>query len=140
MTSTPTIKGFSKIEVEFEHSTKEVWNVPCPKCGKYQPLTWGMIQFDEEGFREGTNTDVSAVCAYCETESGEQEWRERFSEGKYIAEFPRRKTRGFFVNALASNFTTWGKVVDDFLKAKDEAKNGNREPLKTWTNTVLVET
>lgn len=131
VTSTPTIRGFSKIEVEFEHSTKEVWNVPCPKCGKYQPLTWTKIKFDPEGFREGTNTDASAVCEHCKAESGEHEWRARFDQGKYIAEFPRRKTRGFFVNVLSSSFTTWGKIIDDFLKAADEAKAGNREPLKT---------
>lgn len=140
VTSTPTIKGFSKVETEYEHSTKEVWNVPCPKCGKHQPLTWAKIKFDSEGFRAGTNMEVGAVCEHCKQESGEYEWKAMFSQGKYVAEFPRRKTRGFFVNALSSNFTTWEKIVEDFLKAKDEAMNGNREPLKTWTNTVLAET
>lgn len=140
VTSTPTIKGFSKIEAEYEHSTREVWNVPCPRCGKFQPLTWAKIKFDSDGFRAGTNTEVGAVCQYCGKESSEYEWKARFSEGKYVAEFPRRKTRGFFVNALSSHFTTWEKIVEDFLKAADEAKNGNREPLKTWTNTVLAET
>lgn len=140
VTSTPTIKGFSKIETEFEHSTKEVWNVPCPKCGEYQPLTWAKIVFDASGFREGTNREVRAVCEHCKRESGEQEWRSQFLRGKYIAEFPRRKTRGFFVNALSSGFTTWEKITEDFLKAKDESKYGNTEPLKTWTNTVLAET
>lgn len=140
VTSTPTIKGFSKIETEFEHSTKEVWNVPCPKCGKLQPLTWAKIKFNENGFRAGTDTDVCAVCEYCKKESSEYEWKSLFQNGTYIAEFPRRKTRGFFVNALSSNFTTWEKIVDDFLKASDESKTGNREPLKTWTNTVLAET
>lgn len=140
VTSTPTIKGFSKIETEYEHSTKEVWNVPCPKCGKHQPLTWAKIKFDADAFRAGTNTDVGAVCEHCKQESSEYEWKALFHKGKYVAEFPRRKTRGFFVNALSSNFTTWEKIVEDFLKASDEAKTGNREPLKTWTNTVLAET
>lgn len=140
VTSTPTIKGFSKVETEYEHSTKEVWCVPCPKCGKHQPLTWAKIKFDEEGFRAGTNTEVGAVCEHCGKESPEHEWKAGFHLGKYVAEFPRRKTRGFFVNALSSNFTTWEKIVDDFLKAIDESRNGNREPLKTWTNTVLAET
>ena len=140
VTSTPTIKGFSKIEAEYEHSTKEVWNVPCPKCGKYQPLTWAKIVFDKEGFRAGTNMEVSCTCEHCKETSPEQAWKARFGEGKYVAEFPRRKTRGFFVNGLSSLFTTWEKIVEDFLKASDEAKMGNREPLKTWTNTVLAET
>lgn len=140
ITSTPTIKGFSKIETEYEHSTKEVWNVPCPECGGYQPLVWARILFDKDGFRSGTDTTVSYTCAHCGAVSTEAAWKARFSEGKYVAEFPRRKTRGFFVNGLASLFTTWEKIVEDFLKASDEAKNGNRNPLKTWTNTVLAET
>lgn len=140
ITSTPTIKGFSKVETEFEHSTKEVWNVPCPECGAYQPLVWARIVFDKEAFRDGTNTAVSYTCEHCGAVSPEAAWKSRYSEGKYVAEFPRRKTRGFFVNGLASLFTTWEKIVDDFLKATDEAKNGNRNPLKTWTNTVLAET
>lgn len=140
VTSTPTIKGFSKIEAEYEHSTKEVWNVPCPQCGRFQPLTWGKVRFDKEAFLSGENREVSAVCEHCGAVSGEYEWKAHFAEGKYVAEFPRRKTRGFYVNSLGSLFTTWEKITDDFLKAADEAKNGNREPLKTWTNTVLAET
>ena len=140
VTSTPTIKGFSKIEAEFEHSTKEVWNVPCPKCGKFQPLTWAKIKFDKDGFRAGTNMEVYAECEYCTEVCAEYEWKARFSEGKYIAEHPRRKVRGFFVNALSSGFIGWDRIVEEFLQAVDEARNGNREPLKTWTNTVLAET
>lgn len=140
VTSTPTIKGFSKIEAEYEHSTKEVWNVPCPRCGRYQPLAWAKIVFDKDGFREGYDRTVRHRCEYCGEEPEEQEWRAVFGKGKYVAEFPRRKTRGFFVNGLGSTFTTWEKIVEDFLRASDEAKNGNREPLKTWTNTVLAET
>lgn len=140
VTSTPTIKGFSKIEAEYEHSTKEVWNVPCPKCGKYQPLTWAKIKFDKEAFRDGSNTDVAMECEHCHAISDQYEWKALFDKGKYIAEFPRRKTRGFYVNRFASLIATWESVVEEFLNANDEAKNGNREPLKTWTNTALAET
>lgn len=45
--STPTIKETSRIAVEFEHSTQEEWNVPCPVCGAFTPLTWGNIRFDK---------------------------------------------------------------------------------------------
>ena len=140
VTSTPTIKGFSKIEAEYEHSTREVWNVPCPKCGKYQPLTWGKIKFDKDAFRDGTNTEVGMECEHCREISDQYEWKALFGKGKYIAEFPRRKTRGFYVNRFASLLSPWENAVEEFLDANDEAKNGNREPLKVWTNTVLAET
>ena len=46
--STPVIKGQSRIETEFEQSTKEEWNVPCPDCGHYQPFVWANVIFDRE--------------------------------------------------------------------------------------------
>lgn len=140
VTSTPTIRGFSKIETEYEHSTQEMWTVPCPRCGKYQGLVWKKIVFDPEAFREGTDRTVRCRCEFCGEAAEEQEWRAGFGKGKYMARFPRRKTRGFFANALASTFTTWEKIVEEFLQARDEAKNGNREPLKAWTNTKMTET
>lgn len=33
MVSTPVIKGHSRIETEYNQSTREEWNVPCPECG-----------------------------------------------------------------------------------------------------------
>ncbi|MCD7918632.1 MAG: phage terminase large subunit family protein [Clostridiales bacterium] len=139
-TSTPTIKGQSRIETEYEHSTMEEWNVPCPVCGKYQQLTWAKIIFDEEGFRNGTNRDVAHSCEHCGVVSGEQEWKALFGKGKYVPTYPRRKTRGFHVNALASGFVSWEDIVDNFLTANDEKKKGNLELLKAWTNTEMAET
>lgn len=139
-TSTPTIKGQSRIETEYEHSTQEVWNVPCPVCGKYQPLTWGKIKFDSKAFREGIDQEVLCVCEHCGAASEEHKWKELFTQGKYIAKFPRRKTRGFFANGLANSFTEWREIVSDFLTAYDESKKGNMNPMITWTNTVMAET
>ena len=38
MTSTPTIKGASRIEAEFDQTDKRLWHCPCPRCGQYQTL------------------------------------------------------------------------------------------------------
>ncbi|MEQ6048488.1 phage terminase large subunit family protein [Lysinibacillus capsici] len=35
--STATVKGASRIEAEYEESTKEEWCVSCPSCGNFQP-------------------------------------------------------------------------------------------------------
>jgi phage terminase large subunit GpA-like protein len=140
ITSTPTIKGQSRIETEYEHSTMEVWNVPCPACGKYQPLTWGNVKFDIDGFREGKTTEVNMVCTHCGALSTEAEWKSKFGAGKYIATHPKRRTRGFYVNALASLFTGWQEIVDDFITAVDESHKGNMDLLKAWTNTAMAET
>ena len=50
--STPTNKETSRIAVEFEHSTQEEWNVPCPACGAFTPLLWANIVFDRDKLDE----------------------------------------------------------------------------------------
>lgn len=137
--STPTVKSVSRIAVEYENSTQEEWNVPCPACGEYQPLTWGQIRFDRN--ESGEVTQVSHVCKICGVISTEYEWKSQFEKGKYIAKYPERKDRGFHLNSLGSTLTPegWKKVVRDFLIANEEKKKGNIELLKAWTNTEMGE-
>ncbi|CAI3560616.1 MULTISPECIES: phage terminase large subunit family protein [Clostridium] len=122
--STPTEKGISRIEKEYEKSSKEEWCLPCPKCGKHQPLTWAQIVFE----------DITHECKYCKERSTEFEWKK--GKGKWIADCPENiKRRGFHLNALASPWETWENIIEEFKEAK---KNGP-EALKTWVNTTLGE-
>ena len=133
--STPTIKGLSRIEVEYEHSTQEEWNVPCPACGALTPLEWANIVFDANNLEE-----ISCACPECGVVSSETEWKEHFGGGKFVARFPERKVRGFHLNALASMFVEWREIVQKFITANDEKKKGNIELLKVWTNTEMGQT
>lgn len=133
--STPTIKETSRIAVEFEHSTQEEWNVPCPVCGKYTPLLWANIIFEKDKLE-----DIGCACPACGVVSSETEWKEQFGKGKFVAKYPDRKVRGFHLNALASLFVEWREIVEKFLTANEEKKKGNIELLKVWTNTEMGET
>lgn len=133
--STPTVKGISRIEAEYEHSTQEEWNVPCPHCGEYQELRWGNVKFDKEDL-----TVIYYVCEKCGAVSPEAEWKAACKNGRYIAGNPDSSTRGFHLNALASLFVPWREIVEKFIFANDEKKKGNIEPLKVWTNTEMAET
>lgn len=128
--STPTIKGISQIENEFETSSKEEWCVPCPCCGKYQPYKWGRLHF----------SDVTMECMYCNERFTEREWKE--NPGKFIAANPdNRKKRGFHLNEMASPWKSWQEIIDDFKEAQREMKEkGNVEKMKVWINTSLGET
>jgi phage terminase large subunit GpA-like protein len=126
--STPGIKGVSRIEAEYDKSTKERWNIPCPSCGKYQPFAWSQIIFDS----------VSMACKHCGAIHNEHEWKS--GTGKWIAENPDAKARGFHLNELASPWRRWGEIIKDFQDAIAEKKKGNIELLKTWVNTCLGET
>ena len=71
--STPTIKGLSRIEQEYNDSSKEVWSIKCPACETYQPYEWERLHFE----------DVTMECEYCRERFTEQEWKEQ--PGKWVA-------------------------------------------------------
>lgn len=128
--STPTIKGESQIEKEFESGSMEEWNVPCPCCGKYQPYEWGRIHF----------SNVTMECKYCQEHISEVDWKQ--GKGKYVArnEEEKRK-RSFHLNELASPWKHWDEIIREFKEAQRELKvNGDIEKMKTWINTTLGET
>lgn len=121
--STPTIKGASRIEMEYEESTKEQWSVSCPSCGKLQPYSWPQIRFDS----------VAMECVHCKEQHAEVEWKSR--PGQWIARNPEATKRGFHLNALASPWEKWSRIIEEFKSAKRKGT----ENLKTWVNTTLGE-
>lgn len=121
--STPTIKGASRIEAEYDLSTKERWHLPCPSCETHQPLQWGQIHFES----------ASMACHSCGALHTKFEWTSR--KGKWVAENPGAKSRGFHLNELLSPWKSWEDIIDDF---KDAKKKGP-EALKVWVNTSLGE-
>lgn len=133
--STPTIKGTSRIEVEYEHSTQGEWNVPCPHCGEYNPLEWAFISFDKEDL-----TEINYTCRHCGAIANEYAWKSNYEKGKFIFKYPKRAVKGYHLNALASLFVSWREIVEKFLVANEEKKKGNIELLKAWTNTEMGQT
>lgn len=121
--STPTIKGASRIEMEYEESTKEQWSVSCPSCGKLQHYSWPQIRFDS----------VAMECVHCKEQHAEVEWKSR--PGQWIARNPKATKRGFHLNALASPWEKWSRIIEEFKSAKRKGT----ENLKTWVNTTLGE-
>lgn len=133
--STPTIKGASRIEIEYENSSKGEWNVPCPHCGKLQPLVWANVIFDKDDLSE-----IRYVCSECGTISSEAEWKEHYIDGKFVHADPDNPVKGFHLNTLASTLTGWNEMVEKFIVAQEQVKKGNVELMKVWVNTELGET
>ena len=63
-TSTPTIKGISRIEKAYMESDQRRYWVPCPHCGKYQVLEWEQVKWPKEG--EGVKKKHKPKEAYYE--------------------------------------------------------------------------
>ena len=130
LTSTPTVKGASRIEMAYESSDRRRFYVPCPHCAETQPLKWSQIHFDKE---DPENT-TRYVCEHCGAEIEEHEKHRMLALGDWVAEGEFNGTAGFHLNELYSPWRKWSEVVTDFLAAK-----ANPETLKTWINTALGE-
>lgn len=134
MTSTPSIKGASRIETEYLTSTMEEWCLPCPACGVYAKMTWGNVKFDKPENEHETAVLHGMVCQQCGALSSEHDWKS--GKGKWIAGYPERASkRGFHLNELVSPWKTWDAIVNEFLAACHD-----KAMLKTWINTALGET
>jgi len=138
-TSTPTVKGLSRIEARFEESDQRRLWCPCPSCGEFQTLKWAQVRYD----KEGDGSDAHYLCDRCEVELDDEDRRTMVRKGEWRAEFPERTLRGFHLNGLASLFrhkrgfsNRLHQMAADHLSAKRKGK----EVLRTWVNTFLAET
>ena len=127
ITSTPTIKGISRIETAFEESDKRHYHVPCPHCNEYQVLDWENIHWEK-----GKPETAEYVCKHCETAIDETKKQWMLSRGKWIAENDTKKIAGFHISELYSPWRTWKEMAIDFYSVKSQP-----EMLKTWVNTAL---
>lgn len=140
-TSTPTIKGESRIELEYELGTQEKWCVQCPGCGNYHFIVMRDIVFKYDKKENRNKTiyvinDVKWRCPTCTKEFDEFTMKKQ--PAKWIADNPdaiKRKVRSFKLNAFVSPWSSWEKIVQEFLEVKDDP-----ELYKVFVNTVLGET
>ena len=131
--STPTIKGLSRIEKEFQRTDQRYYEVPCPHCGSYQRIKWSQIIWPD-----GQPELAVMKCAECEEEIPEREKTWMLERGKWTASSEGVPgTVGYHLSALYSpvGWYSWGEAAQDFL----DAKKAGAEELKVWINTVLGE-
>lgn len=140
--STPTVKGLSRIEQAFLRSDRRYYHVPCPHCGRFQPLVWRNVVWDSEGTGEEKVHHPETAryqCEKCGKDIHESAKPKMLARGKWVpTAVGEARVRGYHLSALYSplGWYSWTDAITDFLDAK---KHGP-ERLKTWTNTVLGET
>ena len=132
LTSTPTIKGFSRVEAAYAESDQRRYWVPCPECGEFQVLAWKQIRWPK-----GDRENAFYVCIHCEYEIQNHHKGWMLDKGKWIAEAEGDgKTAGFHLSSLYSphGWTSWGEIaVEHGQVYKDPTR------LKVWVNTKLGE-
>jgi len=138
MTSTPTVKGRSRIEAEFEQSDQQRLFCPCPACGHKQTLKWSQMRWTAED-----GSDAHLECEACKAPIDDEQRRAMVRQGEWVAEFPHRTLRGFHLNGLANLFRHKKGFVSRLHQMAAEhiaAKAKGPETLRTWVNTFLAET
>lgn len=133
VTSTPTIRGLSRIEKFYDGSDKRMYYVPCPHCGEFQLLRWKNIKFERD--KDGNVTLAVLVCEYCQKHITDADKPLMLRKGQWRAEAPFTKTAGFHINELYSPWVTFEQTVQSFLEAKKDPLT-----LRVWVNTALGET
>lgn len=136
LTSTPTIKGLSRIEREYLASDQQRYFVPCARCGRLDYLTWGQPEHHRIEWDEG-QPETARMCCPCGGVTLEHEKVEVMEGGEWRATAAGdRRTVGFHLSAIYSTVgLSWAECAREFLEAKEEPLR-----LKTWVNTVLGET
>jgi phage terminase large subunit GpA-like protein len=129
--------------------------LPCPHCGTEQTLKFGGDGADF-GFKwvEDKPETVAHLCQSCGVLGVQSEWQKQQLNGvwrcdntnvwtkngiDYYCQEDKRieapESIAFHIWTAYSPFTTWARIVKDFLKAKSDPSK-----LKTFVNTTLGET
>jgi phage terminase large subunit GpA-like protein len=144
VTSTPTVKGFSKVDARFLATDQCFYHVPCPHCGTMQPLEMGYTS--EWGLKWKKHKDgspilktVAYICRQCGSEIDESHKTQMLDNGMWVPKHPENgiETRGFQLSSLYSplGWLSWRAIVDEYHKARMAEKMGDNTLMKVFVNT-----
>ncbi len=132
LVSTPTIKGLSRIQREFEASDQRYYQVPCPECGFEQPLRFTQLRWPE-----GNPEQAQYCCESCGALIDEHHKSQMLAKGRWVpsAEGDGR-TQGYHLSSLYSpvGWFSWADAARLF-----ETAQNNPDLMKGFVNTVLGE-
>jgi len=142
LVSTPTVRGVSRIEREFEASDQRRYHVPCPDCGTLQ---W--LKFERLRWPRGLPDRVRYRCEACDAaieerhkswmmaEANGAEWRPT-APPEVQAQAAAAGVVGYHLSGLYSplGMLSWERIARQW-----EGAAGNDSALKTFRNTVLGE-
>jgi phage terminase large subunit GpA-like protein len=134
LVSTPTIRGLSRIEREFEASDQRRYHLPCPHCGHVQWLKFERLRWDK-----GRPENAEYHCEGCDTPIAEHHKTAMLEAGEWraTAEPEDPGTVGYHLSALYSpvGWLGWARIA-----RAHEAARGSDEAMRAFRNTVLGET
>lgn len=150
VTSTPTTKGFSRVETAYEASDQCRYHVPCPHCQGMQALEWGAttehgIKWRKDADGEPIPASVCYVCRHCGAEFHEHHKPALLAAGQWVPAAPGAqggRVRGYHLSSLYSplGWLSWAELVREWHHAQRAAQQGDVSLLRVFVNTRLAET
>ncbi len=123
LVSTPTLKGLSRIQREFEASDQRYYHVPCPHCKHEQPLIFANLRWPE-----GKPNQIAYVCEECGALIEEHHKTYMLANGRWVPSNPGNgHTVGYHLSSLYSpvGWFSWANAAEMY-----EAAQKNTELLK----------
>ncbi len=128
--STPTDANTSRIQLAYDNSTQEVYQLQCPECLEHQQIKHDHIVVLEKNGE--VPTSVAATCEKCGSISKEFEWKR--GNSRWFSKNDHPSTRGFHLNEWVSPWKRWESIEQDYVEAAKDT-----ETLKVWINTSAGE-
>lgn len=127
--STPTIKGASRVWDLWEDSDQRFYHVPCPHCGERQKIEFENLLWDK-----GKPETAALACIHCGAMIEEHHKRVMLAAGVWIPSKPGVWRVGFHLSSLYSppGWMSWADIARLFEQAE-----GKPEEMKVFVNTIL---
>ncbi len=130
VSSSPTIKGESRIEEMYEHSDKRRLWVTCPHCGEMQILV-----FEHLRWPDGEPENAHYVCALNECIISDGDKYFMLAHHEWRAEERFNGIAGFHLPSFYSPYVAFSEFAKKVMESKKDP-----EDLKVFINTELAET
>lgn len=127
--STPTVKGISRVEKMFLDSDMRYFYIPCPDCGEFQRLVWEQVVWDK-----GDPTSAGYCCPHCGTVWNDHDIKRQNRYGEWRATAPFNGVAGFHIWQAYSPWSSLEQIVSEYEKAEKQPNE-----LQVWWNTTLGE-
>lgn len=122
--STPTEKGASAIDTEYERGDQRVYLVPCPECKELQELVWDRFTWEGKGGNDPEAEKPETVCyacIHCAAAIYERSKRwmlDPVNGAHWKPTAPGRKRRSYFIWSAYSPFKAWPALIEDWMRMR----------------------
>lgn len=107
LSSTPTLKGASRIDAAYDEGSRETFHVPCEYCGAFAAVEWHQLRWPD-----GRPEAARFFCATCD-----RPWERIATErGEWRAEGERGETRSFHLPSWYSPFTSPVALAQEWVR------------------------